>query len=678
MTDVVISPHDPDRVLICGDMLGVALSTDGGDTWQPTFGFKSWEIGAATWHPTDPDTVWVGTMSGPYVSHDGGMNWVEKRQGMAPINGSKYSSPIERVLFDPDDPQRLLAFGGTMRGWKNAARFGDVWASDDGGETWSWVTVLTQDGQSGDPQANGVNIASADFAGGSSSQLYAGTRGGGVMVSEDGGLTWTARNQGLPTRNIRNLVVHPSDPDVLWVTVAGKKGSAGGVYRSDDAGQAWVAANRGLDQNPKAVYRALIVCPTQPNRLFTACWRGGKKKWAIYRSDDGGASWKHAVRHPIRSPYPADGIKQLGVDPNDANRVFGVGNTTIIRTINGGNSWQQVNAKRVGTGWRGTGYSGLVAKRFTFDPYRKGHATLQAMDMGRVWRTTDGGRSWTYHDAGAEKGRRTTWYGGQDVAFAGPKHIYASFGQHGYFSGLGRSQDGGETWQGMAGKTNGLPKIGKGGEAMGIHARSDRPEHAWAIVAGNLYQTHDGGDRWSQVPDIRKAMWITGDPNRPERFYVSGRNALWMTDDGGNSFEKLDAPTTAGRMTVDSLGRLYLAAWRHHKWSDAPRGLWRYDGTQWIGLHENRYIADVAVDPDDPRRIAIATNDHPYHDHSKDSGVWLSSDDGKTWQQANTGLPMTRGEVIAIDPHDPERLVFGSFGAGFFEARWPKTASVTP
>ena len=51
------SPLDSRKILVTGDMLGVGLSEDGGASWQSTTGFKSWEMGDATWSPTQPTTV---------------------------------------------------------------------------------------------------------------------------------------------------------------------------------------------------------------------------------------------------------------------------------------------------------------------------------------------------------------------------------------------------------------------------------------------------------------------------------------------------------------------------------------------------------------------------------------------------------------------------------------------
>lgn len=142
MVGLAVSPFDSKRLLVSGDMLGVGLSTDQGNSWQATYGFKTWEMSDLTWHPTDPNTVWIGSMSGPYVSHDGGVHWASKRAGMPAPIGYGYSVPIEKVLFDPADATHahLLACGGSSRHWGfdggqgDHATWGVVWESHDSGE----------------------------------------------------------------------------------------------------------------------------------------------------------------------------------------------------------------------------------------------------------------------------------------------------------------------------------------------------------------------------------------------------------------------------------------------------------------------------------------------------------------------------------------------------------------
>jgi hypothetical protein len=101
-------------------------------------------------------------------------------------------------------------------------------------------------------------------------------------------------------------------------------------------------------------------------------------------------------------------------------------------------------------------------------------------------------------------------------------------------------------------------------------------------------------------------------------------------------------------------------------------GVYQWQGSEWKRIFDQTYAFDVAVHPTNPQRIAVSTSDDPYHDISRATGVWLSEDGGVTWHQSNDGLSCTRGKTIAFDPHRPERLVFGSFGRGFFHATWPE------
>jgi hypothetical protein len=105
-------------------------------------------------------------------------------------------------------------------------------------------------------------------------------------------------------------------------------------------------------------------------------------------------------------------------------------------------------------------------------------------------------------------------------------------------------------------------------------------------------------------------------------------------------------------------------------------GLWRYADGKWDRLLDEFYAIDVAVDPTNPSRLALATSQDPYHDICPATGVWVSSDAGKTWAQADANLAMTRVMCVAFNPHDPEQLVCGTWGGGYYVGRWPTAATV--
>ena len=191
-------------------------------------------------------------------------------------------------------------------------------------------------------------------------------------------------------------------------------------------------------------------------------------------------------------------------------------------------------------------------------------------------------------------------------------------------------------------------------------------------MSGKVYGSADGGDSWKVVLDKPGLTWLAGDPTTPSRFYVSGTEGVYATSDG-RDFTLIGGPKLPGRVTVDGLGRVYVASFKSSPSKEA--GLWRYDAAtqKWTRLREDNMIDGVAVDPTDPNRVAIITSDAPFHDEIRSSGVWLSDDAGQTWHQQNRGLSVLRGSVIAFDPHDTTRLVMGTDGRGFWTTRWPKT-----
>ena len=309
LTSLIVSPHDSNRILLGGDMLGVGISLDRGDSWDVTFGFDSWEMADFSWHPTDPNIVWVGSMSGPYKSEDGGVNWISKRKGM-PSPAGHYTAPIERVLFDPNNSERLIAVGGSHRRWNSpgSPKWGAVWESTDAGETWAQIGSVKN-----------RNIVAAGFAAGSSDILYAAVDNTGAFFSEDGGKTWLDITNNLPSTHISWIEPHPSLPNVAFVAMGNHKPDGvsqyepGGIYKTEDYGQTWIAKNNGLAQqkdantNLTAKYETVVICASNPDVLFTGCtsWNNNNP----YISKDGGETWKSTAGSVIEfNPHNGDQI----------------------------------------------------------------------------------------------------------------------------------------------------------------------------------------------------------------------------------------------------------------------------------------------------------------------------------------------------------------------------------
>ncbi|MDQ3814048.1 MAG: hypothetical protein M3347_08860, partial [Armatimonadota bacterium] len=371
ITAVAVSPHDSQHLISLGDMLGVATSFDGGDSWQSTFGFLSYEFsGGITFHPTDRNIVWIGSATGPYKSTDRGIHWVSKRQGMPEPSAGRYTAIIEKVLFDPDQPYRLLAFGGTSRNWNETESFGWIWESTDSGENWRHIGTITDAGFTTEAK-KGANIHWMQYEPGSNSRLHLRTGAGNWFISDDDGRTWRQHQpQGLPARP-SSITFHPKNGSIVWVTTGSYltgEGDAtrqpGGVFKSTDGGKTFVSSDSSIKKvNAKSQgslssnFNNIVISPANPDILFTndGAWNAS----IIYKSTDGGANWfpvasregigvEHAhagtpVFHPKTATFA--GISVTGVpDPQSAERNYWYNTEFILRTRDGGKTWDDATA----------------------------------------------------------------------------------------------------------------------------------------------------------------------------------------------------------------------------------------------------------------------------------------------------------------------------------------------
>jgi len=685
ITSVQVSPFDGRHILVGGDLLSIGLSRNRGESWESVFGFLSTEIGDTTFHPEKPNVVWAGTMSGPYRSEDGGKTWTEKRGGeFPPIAKYSYSAPIEKVLFDPNDPERLIAVGGSSRRWGSPGKetlWGAVWESRDGGENWKKLSSL------------GENIVSVVFASGSSEILLAGVSKTGVFRSADGGKTWEPVNSGLPHGYVERVAAHPEDPNVFWVSLnacpqKNEDGTPanclpGGIFRSEDGGRTWKPCLNGLklhatpNPNLSARFKAFCVCPSNPKVLYAndSGWNGAR----FYRSDDGGDSWRviledpwNGVRRPVKTAYPSGyGVTVLSVDPQNENVVYGAGAEFILASFDGGENWTDLTSIQVKDGtdwtWKGRGYSGLCSIGSHFDPYHEGRSLLLAMDAGKCWESNDFMKTWSYH--GQKPG---AWGGGNCASFAKDGTVYVTTGQGGNSGNVlkgGLNQSG--PWTPLAVEGSGLPD-GNSGTAKGIFVSPSDSEKVWVVFCGKLFHSRNGGRKWTLLNEEDSFGWIAAVPGKERTFFVSGKKGLWMTRNG-KDLTFLGGPKNAGRICADRRGRVLLAAFK------APvheGGLWRFDPNapeecRWTHLLKDPESCAVmpAVDPAGPERILLASTDHPYHDHIRCQAVQISLDDGKTWHVLADGLPTRRAECVAFDPFLPNEIVVGTSGCGYFRAK---------
>lgn len=651
IVSVEASPHNPDHLVGGGDMLGTCVSFDDGENWSVGMGLPSYEMAAVTFHPVDPDVVWIGSCMGPMKSTDGGRTWQWKRKGMPEPSRGKYSCRIEKVLFHPADTNRLYAFGGSHRVW-GASRdgYGDIYESRDGGESWELKKSLKKDGK-------GENIIEAQFA--PNGRLHLVTDLSGWVGHETPG-------------HVTYLTFHPTDAKTVWITVdaAANEGAAftpGAILKSTDGGRTWKPSDDGIrkrsDKNVKMTSRfsKVVVSPAAPDELYV-CDRG----WAssgFWKSTDGGASWSRSGGNEIKRACFAGIAMDMAAHPTRAGEIWAWNSEFYLRTRDGGKTWTdqtsvQPDPVNRPDHWRSRGWNGWCSRRFVFDPYVRGRSIALAMDAGHGWLTEDGMKSWRY-----TKSETNVWGGGNDAAFSKDGYVYVTTGQGGSNGGVLVSSDNGRTFHAKFGAAHGLIEKNGGGYAY-VHALPEDGRRAWVQAAGRLYATEDGGENWKVFEHPAKISGFVADPRKSDRLYaVSGGHVLVAED--GREFRETgvtDAPS--GLVAVDAKGRMLVI----NEQAREKSGLYRFDpaDNSLVRLLDRRLLGCVATDPHDPARIVAGLHDYPYHDFAGGGGVLLSEDDGATWRAVNDGLPNLRVTAAAFDPFDPQTIVVGTGGTGFF------------
>ena len=298
--------------------------------------------------------------------------------------------------------------------------------------------------------------------------FYIGQVDGGVWKSDDFGRTWNPIFDGQPTQSIGAIVVAPSNPNVVYV--GSGEGlhrpdlSVGdGIYRSTDAGRTWEHLGlRDGEQIP-----ALAVDPRDPNRIFAAVLGhpyGANEERGIYRSLDGGATWKKALYKDAET-----GGSDVQIDPGNPNVVYASlwqetlgpwedGNTYdgtkggLFKSTDGGETWKQLT-------------KGLpedvvhIQVALAASDEKRLYATVATKHEGGygsgaglgVYRSDDAGESWY---RATEDPRPALKIGGGDlpIAMVDPKNADVVYSASIVTE---RSEDRGRTWMGLRGAPGG-------------------------------------------------------------------------------------------------------------------------------------------------------------------------------------------------------------------------------
>ncbi|HXT16433.1 MAG TPA: hypothetical protein VN706_12425 [Gemmatimonadaceae bacterium] len=656
---------------------GIWKSTNAGVSWTPVFdSVRTGSIGAVAVAPSNPDVIWVGTGesnnmrssswgTGVYKSTDGGKTW---SSAMLPK-----SQHIGRIVVDPRDPNIVYV-----------AALGPLWASGgdrglykttDGGKTWTNTKQISKYTGFGelvmDPSNPDVLYAASEQRERREyGFLPAGTEAA-IYKTTDGAKTWTKLAGGLPNGEIGRvgLSVCKSRPSVLYAMVHAKA-PENGLYRTDDAGASWKHVN---DVNGTAWYYSQVICdPTDPDHVVTLNANSRE-------SHDGGRTFTpFAAGNGIHTDHHA-----LWINPENADQMMLGSDGGLYQSYDAGKSWDHVES--------------IVAGQFysiAVDDAQPFYNVYGGLQDNQTW----GGPSRTRNSFGPTN---ADWFrmAGGDGFFAVPdpadhEIVFAE------------SQQGGVVrYDARTGQTKNIrptptpPERYRFNWSAPILPSMHAPKVVY-MAANYLFRSNDRGDTWEKIsPDLTRGIdrntlaLREGVPDSTalgrnegtaefsnittidESGFRAGELAvgtddgiIQVTRDGGKSWTKADH--FAGVPDTTFVSRVV--------WSKTNEGTLyaTFDGHRSNDFHPYVYRSTdfgkswTSITGDLPDGGATqVVREHPRTANllfaGTEFGVFFTTDGGTHWTQLKSGIPGVEVADIQIQPRAND-LVVGTHGRGIY------------
>ena len=302
------------------------------------------------------------------------------------------SGRISDIAIHPEDEST----------WYVTAASGGVWKTENAGNTWNPIFDKQTSYSIGcvaiDPSNNStIWIGTGENVGGRHMGY-----GDGIYKSSDAGKTW--KNMGLKSsEHISEIIVHPSDSDVIWVAVQGplwSKGGERGLYKTSDGGNNW---RKVLGGSEWTGVTDIMIDPRNPNLIYAATWdrhrtvaayMGGGPGSGIHKSNDGGETWKKLTNGIPKSNLGKIGIAISPQKPDVIYAAIEQDRTKggLYKSEDRGESWKKMSDTVSG----GTGphyYQELYTSPHKFDRlYLMNVQILTSENGGKTFRTLEGGR----------------------------------------------------------------------------------------------------------------------------------------------------------------------------------------------------------------------------------------------------------------------------------------------
>lgn len=582
-----------------------------------TTGAQAPPDGDHTAHLKAWDTHEAMTQSSPHRS----MNW----QYIGPTNISGRFADI------------AVADRGSSRRFYAGSCCGGVWASDDLGQTWQAVFDREASTAVGALAVAPSNPDILWVGTGESNIFRSSYTGVGVYRSTDNAKTF--QHLGLTdTGTIGRIVIHPADPNVVYVASAGQEwveNEMRGVFKTTDGGKTWT---HSLKISPKTGVNDLAMDPKDPNTLYAGAWQRQRRKWndprvevgfsegGIFKTTDGGKTWNRLTN----GLPPSNVLGRIGVAvaPSNPNVVYGYIDNYDCDTA-------------APAGGRGQNPGGSAARC--------------PIKGNEVYRSNDKGASWTRVSGQDEEQRAFVKMMGASYAWVfGNIRVDPNDENTIYTLALGTSvsRDGGKTFSRIGQSWPGAPP----------------PSSTTAGRGGGA-----GGDN--------HGMWI--DPKNSHHILLANDSGFRRSDDGGQTWRRADLPVQtvfSMNFDMDTPFRVYASVQDHGSYRaaiDISSGRESLKPMPWEGAPGGEYTQH-AIDPRDPNIVysgKLTRTDYRIAAAPRGGGAGAAGRAGGAATPAGPQRdkeirpPVAAGEdplrmqvlaPIQISPHDADTVYFGA------------------
>jgi len=690
----------------------------GGLHWRSIGPYRGGRVTTVTGVPQQPRTFYMGaTGGGIWKTTDAGITWNNVSDNQIRMGS------IGALAVAPSDPNVVYAGMGESEPRGQSSSWGDgMYRSTDAGRTWTHIGMESSISIAKvrvDPRDPDVAYIAAEGS------KWAPGPDRGIYKTTDGGAHWTQILHPSDSASAIDLSMDPSNPRILYAAMwdfqrtpwqIRSGGPWSGIWKTADGGAHWTRlVGHGLPTG--LVGRiGVSVSGANPDRVY-AIFEARGDTGGVYRSDDGGRSWRHySAQRNIRSR--AWYYTSIIADPQDENVVY-VMNSPILESIDGGKTFQVLRAKH------GDNHDLWINPR--------NHDDMINGNDGGATITLDGGRSWSTQDnqPTAQIYRVNTddmypyWvYGAQQdntsiaTPSAAPGGITAADwypvagceSSHLVFDPHDPRYVYGDCYQGIVSEFDRETRMGRNIQAyaaMNLNEPSDStryrfnwsapmavsPQDPHVIYWGGnvLFETSDRGQSWSVIsPDLTRnekahqgwggapitnegaggevyntIYYIEPSPHDSGTIWVGTDDGLvQLTRDGGKTWSNV-TPKGVGPGFVNAIevspfvaGTAYIT-YDGYKWNDRSPHIYKTTdyGRSWTELvHGIRAGDQVRVVRADPVRRGLLYA-------GTETGAYVSFDDGRNWQSLQANLPSV--PVTDLKVHDGD-LVASTEGRAFW------------